>query len=79
LPLSVVAQAAACSSWLIQGDGCVLSENARAIDARLNAPKRLIWTDGGQIDCYNQPALTSKAVDAAHQYFRETLAAGVRR
>jgi fermentation-respiration switch protein FrsA (DUF1100 family) len=64
---------------LIHGDGCVLPENAKAIHARLNAPKRLLWTDGGQIDFYDQPALVSKAVDAAHQHFRETLLAGVRR
>jgi hypothetical protein len=64
---------------LIHGDGCVLPENAKAIHARLNAPKRLLWTDGGQIDFYDQPALVSKAVDAAHQHFRETLPAGVRR
>jgi len=56
---------------MIHGDGCVFPDNARRVHERLRGPKRLIWSDGNQIDFYDQPAQVDPAVEAADAFMRE--------
>jgi hypothetical protein len=58
---------------MVHGDGAVLPDNARAVYAALRGPKRLEWTDGNQIDFYDQPAQVSASLEAINAHFRETL------
>lgn len=39
----------------------------------LSGRKNMIWTDGSQIDFYDQKAAVDKAIEAADRHFRETL------
>ena len=61
---------------MVHGDGCVLPEHARAVYAALAGVKRLEWTEGSQIDFYDQDPHVSKAVDLAAAHFRSTLGSG---
>jgi hypothetical protein len=58
---------------MVHGDGAVLPDNARAVYAALRGPKRLEWTDGNQMDFYDQPAQVSASLEAINAHFRETL------
>ncbi len=58
---------------LVHGDDCVLPQNAREVHARLRGPKELVWTSGGQVDFYDQPALVEKAIGAVVPWFDKTL------
>lgn len=60
---------------LVQSDGAVFPDHAKAIHAALGGPKRLEWAEGNQIDFYDQPALVKRAVAAAEEHFRATLRA----
>jgi uncharacterized protein len=58
---------------LVHGDGCVFPDHVRAVHASLKGPKQLEWTDGSQIDFYDQEPLVTKAVTAALSHFKATL------
>jgi fermentation-respiration switch protein FrsA (DUF1100 family) len=58
---------------LVHGDQCALPANARRVHAELQGEKRLLWSEGSQIDFYDQPALVAKAVEAADEHFKRTL------
>jgi fermentation-respiration switch protein FrsA (DUF1100 family) len=57
----------------VHGDDCVLPANLRRVHDLLGGPRKLVWTEGSQIDFYDQPAQVSLAVEAADKHFRETL------
>ncbi|HEX6309690.1 MAG TPA: alpha/beta hydrolase [Longimicrobiales bacterium] len=58
---------------MVHGEGCVLPENARAVYAALRGPKELVWTEGSQIDFYDQPRQVDAAVEAMVPHFGEVL------
>jgi fermentation-respiration switch protein FrsA (DUF1100 family) len=58
---------------LVHSDGCVFPDHARAVHAALQGPKRLEWTEGNQIDFYDQEPLVSGAISAAVPHFKATL------
>ena len=58
---------------MVHGDGCVLPEHAKAVHAALRGPKQLEWTEGSQIDFYDQEPQVIKAAAIASQHFRATL------
>jgi hypothetical protein len=58
---------------MVHSDGCVFPEAARAVYAALGGPKRLEWSEGGQIDFYDQPAQVATAVSVIDDHFRSTL------
>jgi hypothetical protein len=60
---------------MVHSDGCVLPEHAKAVYAALKGPKQLEWTEGSQIDFYDQEADVTKAVAIAAPHFRATLGA----
>jgi hypothetical protein len=57
----------------VHGDGCVFPDHVKAIHAKLRGEKELVWSDGSQIDFYDQPGPVSKAITAAHAWFGRTL------
>jgi fermentation-respiration switch protein FrsA (DUF1100 family) len=60
---------------LVHGDGCVFPEHVRQVHDRLAGPKDLVWTEGSQIDFYDQPDQVATAVQAATNWFDRTLRA----
>jgi len=60
---------------MVHGDGCVLPDNARAVFAALQGPKHLEWTDGSQIDFYDQSMHITKSLAVVAPHFRRTLGA----
>ena len=58
---------------MVHSDGCVFPEHARAVYSALRGPKRLEWSEGGQIDFYDQPAQVTTAVSVIDDHFRSTL------
>jgi uncharacterized protein len=39
---------------MVHSDGCVFPEHAKAVHAALRGPKQIEWTQGSQIDFYDQ-------------------------
>lgn len=60
----------------VHGDECALPANVKDIHARLRGLKELIWTDGSQVDFYDQPRLVGKAIAAVVPWFDRTLRKG---
>ena len=60
---------------IVHSDGCVFPEHARSIHAALRGPKRLEWSEGSQIDFYDQPTQVRTAVSLLDDHFRSTLGA----
>jgi hypothetical protein len=58
---------------MVHGDGCVLPEHAKAVYNALGDPRRLEWTEGSQIDFYDQQAQVDTAVAIAVPHFHATL------
>ena len=58
---------------MVHSDECVFPEHAKAVYAALKSPKRLEWTEGGQIDFYDQETQVTRAVALAAPHFRTTL------
>lgn len=58
---------------MVHSDGCVFPEAARSVYEALRGPKRLEWSEGGQIDFYDQPAQVATAVSVIDDHFRSTL------
>jgi uncharacterized protein len=59
----------------VHADGCAFPEHVKTVHSRLSGPKRLVWTEGSQIDFYDQPPQVGAAVDAAKAWFDQTLRA----
>ena len=57
----------------VHSDGCVFPDHVRQVHDRLAGPKQLVWTEGNQIDFYDQPAQVDAAVRAATSWFDRTL------
>jgi uncharacterized protein len=57
----------------VHGDGCVFPEHVKAVHAALRGPKQIEWTEGSQIDFYDQEAQVNTAVALATPHFRATL------
>jgi uncharacterized protein len=58
---------------MVHSDGCVFPEHAKAVHAAVRGPKQLEWTEGSQIDFYDQEPQVIKATAIAARYFRATL------
>ena len=58
---------------MVHSDGCVFPDHVKAVHAALRGPKRLEWTEGSQIDFYDQEPQVTKAVAIAAPHFRATL------
>jgi fermentation-respiration switch protein FrsA (DUF1100 family) len=59
---------------IVHSDGCVFPDHAKAVYAALQGPKQLEWSEGSQIDFYDQDAQVTRAVALAVPHFRATLA-----
>jgi fermentation-respiration switch protein FrsA (DUF1100 family) len=59
----------------VHADGCVFPEHVRRVHDALPGPKRLVWSEGAQIDFYDQPRQIESAIDAIQAWFDETLRA----
>lgn len=60
---------------IVHSDGCVFPDHAKAVHAAIDAPKQIEWSEGSQIDFYDQPAQVTRAVALAVPHFRATLGA----
>jgi uncharacterized protein len=60
---------------MVHSDGCVFPEHAKSVCAALKGPKQLEWTEGSQIDFYDQEPHVTNAVAIAAPHFRATLGA----
>jgi hypothetical protein len=58
---------------MVHSDGCVFPEHAKAVHAMLRGPRQIEWTDGTQIDFYDQAKPVTDAVSLALSHFRTTL------
>jgi fermentation-respiration switch protein FrsA (DUF1100 family) len=58
---------------MVHSDGCVFPEHAKSVYAALKGPKRIEWTEGSQIDFYDQESQVTNAVALAVSHFRNTL------
>jgi uncharacterized protein len=58
---------------MVHGDGCVFPEHAKAVYAALRGPKQIEWTEGSQIDFYDQAPQVNRAVALAVPHFHATL------
>jgi hypothetical protein len=47
---------------MVHSDGCVFPEHAKSVYAALKGPKRIEWTEGSQIDFYDQETQVTRAV-----------------
>ena len=62
-------------SLFVHADGCVFPDHVRQIHAQLKGPKELVWSEGNQIDFYDQPKQVDAAMSAATDWFARTLRA----
>jgi fermentation-respiration switch protein FrsA (DUF1100 family) len=60
-------------TMMVHGDGCVFPEHAKVVYAALRGPKQIEWTDGSQIDFYDQEPQVNRAVALAVPHFHATL------
>jgi uncharacterized protein len=58
---------------MVHSDGCVFPEHAKSVYAALKGPKRIEWTEGSQIDFYDQETQVTRAVALVGPHFRATL------
>jgi uncharacterized protein len=58
---------------LVHSDGCVLPDHVRQIHRELAGPKELAWSEGSQIDFYDQPLHVERAMQAVKPWFDRTL------
>jgi uncharacterized protein len=57
----------------VHADGCVFPHHVRHVHDQLGGAKQLVWSEGNQIDFYDQPAQVDSAVHAAKEWFGRTL------
>lgn len=62
-------------SLFVHSDAAVLPDNVRAVAERVGGPVQSVWTEGEQIDFYDQPDQVSTAIEAADEHFSTTLGA----
>ncbi|MGC5225300.1 alpha/beta hydrolase [Micromonospora sp. DT81.3] len=62
-------------SLFVHSDDAVFPDNIKTVASRLNGPSRLEWTDGAQIDFYDQPAQVDFAVQAIDDHVATTIGA----
>jgi fermentation-respiration switch protein FrsA (DUF1100 family) len=62
---------------MVHSNGCVFPEHAKAVHAALKGPKQLEWTEGSQIDFYDQESQVTRAVGLMVPHFHATLGAAV--
>lgn len=62
-------------TMLVHADGCVFPEHVRQVHAQIGGPKELVWSEGNQIDFYDQREQVDSAVRAALAWFAKTLRA----
>ena len=60
-------------TMLVHADGCVFPDHVHQVHAQVTGPKELVWTEGNQIDFYDQPAQVDTATRAALDWFNRTL------
>ena len=58
---------------MVHSDGCVFPEHAKSVYAALKGPKRIEWTEGSQIDFYDQETQVTRALALAGPHFQATL------
>lgn len=58
---------------MVHSDDAVFPDNIRRVFASLKGPKDLFWTQGQQIDFYDQEPQVSKSLDVAAAHFAHTL------
>ena len=58
---------------MVHSDACVFPEHAKAVYAALKGPKQIEWTQGSQIDFYDQETQVARAVELMAPHFRTTL------
>ena len=59
----------------VHGDECVFPHHVQRIHERIEAPQRLSWHPGFQVDFYDRPDLVQLAVQASRELFGEFLSA----
>jgi uncharacterized protein len=62
---------------MVHSNGCVFPEHAKAVHAALKGPKQLEWTEGSQIDFYDQESQVTRAVALMVPHFHATLGVDV--
>src|SRR4030095_7261257 len=63
---------------IMHSDGCVVPRHATYVYAALKGPKQMVWTEGSQIDFYDQETQVTRAVALVVPHFRATLCVGLR-
>ena len=58
---------------MVHSDGCVFPEHAKAVHAALRGFKQMEWTEGNQIDFYDQETQVTRAVALMAPHFHATL------
>ena len=58
---------------MLHSDGCVFPDHAKSVYAALKGPKRIEWTEGSQIDFYDQETQVTRAIALVAPHFRATL------
>jgi fermentation-respiration switch protein FrsA (DUF1100 family) len=61
---------------IVHGDGCVFPDHAKAVYEALRGPKQIEWTEGSQIDFYDQERQVTRSLSLAVQHFQATLSPG---
>ena len=56
-------------------DGCAFPEHAKAVYAALRGQNQLEWSEGSQIDFYDQDWQVARAIALAVPHFQATLGA----
>jgi fermentation-respiration switch protein FrsA (DUF1100 family) len=57
----------------VHADGCVFPDHVRRMHDAVRGAKELVWSEGNQIDFYDQPRQVEVATDAALHWFRESM------
>jgi len=60
---------------IVHSDGCVFPDHARSVYAALKGPKQIEWTEGSQIDFYDQESQVIRALALTVPHFQATLGA----
>jgi uncharacterized protein len=68
-----VADRVSVPSLFVHADGCAFPDHVRRVHARVKGPKELVWSEGTQIDFYDQPRQVDGAVQAVTRWFARTL------
>ena len=61
------------ATLMMHSEGCAFPDHAKSVHAALKGPKQLTWSEGSQIDFYDQKDQVTNAVSLAVSHFRSTL------